>query len=49
MSFPIERAVCSGAVKDEEIPATMKEYLARLQARSAYQAASARLDAETKQ
>ena len=43
MSFPIERAVMSGAVKAEEIPETMKEYLARIQERNSYKEASAKL------
>lgn len=36
MSFPIESAVTCGAFKPEEIPQSMKDYLARLKARPAY-------------
>merc|ERR1712093_75979 len=45
MSFPVEMAVTSGAVKPELIPDTMRSYLERIQARPAHQQASQRYQA----
>lgn len=45
MSFPVEMAVTSGAVKPEVIPQTMRTYLERIQARPAHQQASLRYQA----
>lgn len=47
MSWPVHQAVKSGAMKPEDIPQSMKDYLERLQARSAYQKASAKLESST--
>lgn len=39
MSHPIDMAIASGAFKEGEIPASMSQYMSRIQMRTAYRAA----------